>query len=118
MKILLDHDLPKRLRLLFPGHLALTARQMLWETLSNGSLLAVADAQAFDVLLTADKKLFQQESHLDRNISLVVLSSSLMVHLEPNIALILAALERATPGSYEAVEIPRVSEMQKGAGAV
>ena len=105
MRILLDHDLPKQLRLLFRGHLALTARQMSWDTLSNGRLIAAAEARNFDVLLTADKKMVHQQGHLQRKISLVVLSSSLMLHLKPNFPLILAAVERSTPGSFEKVEI-------------
>jgi predicted nuclease of predicted toxin-antitoxin system len=106
MKILLDHDLPKRLRLLFRGHLALTAKQMSWHELSNGRLIAAAEAHQFDILVTADKKMFGQQSHLDRKISLVVLSTSLMVHLEPGFPLVMAAVQRVVPGSFEAVEIP------------
>ena len=105
MRILLDHDVPTQLRLLFRGHLALTARQMSWDTLSNGRLIAAAEARNFDVLLTADKKMVHQQGHLQRKISLVVLSSSLMLHLKPNFPLILAAVERSTPGSFEKVEI-------------
>ena len=112
MKILLDHDLPKRLRLLFRGHLALTAKQMSWHELTNGRLIAAAEAQQFDILLTADKKMFGQQSHLDRKISLIVLSKSLMVHLEPGFPLIMAAVQRAIPGSFEAVEIPEHREVQ------
>ena len=112
MKILLDHDLPKRLRLLFKGHLALTARQMSWEALSNGRLIAVAEAQQFDILVTADKKMFGQQSHLDRKIGLIVLSTSLMIHLEPGFPLILAAVQRSAPGGFEAVEIPESPEVR------
>lgn len=111
MKILLDHDLPKRLRLLFRGHLALTARQMSWDELSNGRLIAVAEVHQFDILITADKKMFGQQSHLDRKISLVVLSTSLMIHLEPGFPLVLAAVQRAAPGSFEMVEIPENSKV-------
>ena len=113
MKILLDHDLPKRLRLLFKGHLALTAKQMSWHELTNGRLIAAAEAHQFDILMTADKKMFGQQRHLERKISLIVLSTSLMAHLEPSFPLVMAAVQRAVPGSFEAVEIPRRSEVQK-----
>jgi predicted nuclease of predicted toxin-antitoxin system len=112
MKILLDHDLPKRLRPLFRGHLALMARQMAWDALSNGRLLAAAEAQQFDVLVTADKKMFEQQQHLDRKIGLVVLSTSLMIYLEPGFPLVLAAVQRAGRGSFEAVEIPEHAAVQ------
>jgi len=118
MKILLDHDLPKRLRLKFQGHLALTARQMGWDALSNGRLLAMAEVNGFDVLLTADQKMFSENSHLDRKVSLIVVSSSLMVHLEPMMEVLLLAVERAVPGSFEEIKIPLPPKVRKEYGGV
>lgn len=112
MKVLLDHDLPKSLRLKLRGHLALTARQMQWDTLSNGRLLAMAEINSFDVLLTADRKMYGQNQHTARKISLIVLTRSEMVHLEPLVDGILEAIDRAVPGSYEEVVIP-VSPMSQ-----
>jgi predicted nuclease of predicted toxin-antitoxin system len=113
MKVLLDHDLPKQLRLLLRGHLALTARQMSWEELSNGRLIAAAQAQGFDILLTADKRMFQQQQHVERSISIILLSTPLMVHLQPHIKLILDASKRATPGSFESVTIPESTHSKR-----
>jgi hypothetical protein len=63
-------------------------------------------------LLLADKKMFAQQGHLNRKISLVVLSTSLMVHLEPSFPLVVAAVQRTVPGSFESVEIPEHPEVQ------
>jgi hypothetical protein len=118
VKILLDHDLPKALRLKLVGHLALTARQMQWDALSNGRLLAMADINGFDVLLTADRKMYAQNRYVARRISLVVLTRSEMVYLEPMIKTILAVIQRAAPGSYEEIKIPIAPKVRKEHGGV
>jgi predicted nuclease of predicted toxin-antitoxin system len=74
MRVLLDHCLPKRVQTLLPGHDVKTARQMAWEQLKNGDLLASASAQ-FDLVLTIDKKL-QFESNLTTiPVAVVILDS-------------------------------------------
>jgi predicted nuclease of predicted toxin-antitoxin system len=61
MKILLDHCMPKRLKRVFPAHEVKTVREMGWEGLSNGRLLAEA-ATAFDVMLTVDQNIKHQQN--------------------------------------------------------
>jgi hypothetical protein len=39
VKILFDHNVPKKLRLQLAGHIARTAKEMGWAELENGSLL-------------------------------------------------------------------------------
>jgi predicted nuclease of predicted toxin-antitoxin system len=112
MKVLLDHDLPKQLRLLLRGHLALTARQMSWDELSNGRLIAVAQAQGFDILLTADKRMFQQQQHVERKISIILLSTPLMVHLQPQVGLISDAIERGPLNPLRFPNQPTAKDIQ------
>ena len=57
MRILLDHDLPKRLRGLLPAHEVKTAREMRWDTLKNGALLDSAARSGFNAALSMDKNL-------------------------------------------------------------
>ena len=61
MRALLDHCVPRSLRLLLLGHEVRTARQMGWASLRNGDLLAKA-AGEFDVLLTTDQNLESQQN--------------------------------------------------------
>jgi len=57
MKLLLDENLPKRLKQdLFP-HDAFTVRDMGWNGRSNGALLTLMKEHGFDALLTFDKNL-------------------------------------------------------------
>jgi predicted nuclease of predicted toxin-antitoxin system len=60
MRILFDHCVPKRLRQSF-SHSVRTTREMGWEHLSNGKLLATA-AGEFDVFLTVDRNLKHQQN--------------------------------------------------------
>ena|SRR6185437_6374403 len=61
MRILLDECLPKDFALHLPGHVVKTVPQAGWASISNGKLLRlIADSGNFDVFLTVDKRLPQQ----------------------------------------------------------
>jgi hypothetical protein len=55
MRLLID----ERLRLLFPGYDCQTARFAKLAGLKNGRLLDAAEAAGFDVLITADQRIFR-----------------------------------------------------------
>jgi hypothetical protein len=55
MKLLLDENLPKRLKLLFPAHEVFTVREQQWNGIKNGELLSLMLSEQFDALLTFDK---------------------------------------------------------------
>ena len=61
MKILHDHCVPQALRRDLPGHDAFTAGYMGWHGLHNGRLLAAAAGGGFDVVLTVDKHMADQQ---------------------------------------------------------
>ena len=54
MKLLLDENLPHRLRTLLTGHEAFTVAFMNWNGIENGRLLALAADNGFDALITKD----------------------------------------------------------------
>ena len=62
MKILFDHNLPRRFREHLPEHDVHTAREMRWEQLQNGVLLSAASEAGFDAFLTIDKHLEYQQN--------------------------------------------------------
>ena len=64
MKILLDHNLPRGLRKFLSGHEVKTAREMGWDTLKNGVLIATAARAGFQAFLGIDKNL-RFEQNLD-----------------------------------------------------
>ena len=57
MKLLLDENLPKRLKADFPGHETFTVSDLGWNGKTNGELLKLMMEDGFDVLITFDKNL-------------------------------------------------------------
>ncbi len=55
MKILLDENLPRKLRTVLGSHEVLTVQEMSWTGKKNGELLALLYPEGFDVFLTCDK---------------------------------------------------------------
>ena len=62
MKILLDHNLPRRLSEHLPGHEIRTTREMKWEQLRNGALMSIAASAGFEVFVTIDKQIEHQQN--------------------------------------------------------
>ncbi len=54
MKLLLDENLPHRLRRLLIGHDVFTVAFMKWSGVENGERLALAAAAGFDAVITKD----------------------------------------------------------------
>jgi predicted nuclease of predicted toxin-antitoxin system len=73
MRLLIDECIDERLRLLFPGHDCQTVRFANLAGLKNGRLLDAAEAADFDVLITVDQNIPDQQNLTGRKISLVIL---------------------------------------------
>jgi predicted nuclease of predicted toxin-antitoxin system len=73
MRTLIDECVDERLRHLFPGHDCQTARFAGLAGLKNGRLLDAAEAAGFNVLLTVDQNIPDQQNLSGRNISLMIL---------------------------------------------
>ncbi len=104
MKILLDEHLDHRLRLRLAGHEVFTVSFMGWNGLKNGELLGIAEAQGIDVFVTGDQTLRYEQNLDGRQVAIVVLSTVEFPILRDNISVILAAIERAEPGSFQSVD--------------
>ena len=61
MRLLLDENLPKRLKQHFTEHEIYTAADKGWTGISNGKLLELLTDNKFDALLTFDKNLQYQQ---------------------------------------------------------
>ena len=62
MRLLLDENLPKRLKVDFPEHEIYTVRDKGWNGIKNGDLLELLLENSFDALLTFDKNLQHQQN--------------------------------------------------------
>ena len=75
MKILLDENLPHKLRAAIVGHEVLTTAYMNWSGVENGQLLANAADAFFDVLITNDRGLEYEQNSSALPLSVIVLQS-------------------------------------------
>jgi predicted nuclease of predicted toxin-antitoxin system len=107
VKVLFDHNVPKKLRSLLPRHEVSTSRELGWDALKNGELLAAAEANGFQVMVTGDKNLSYQQNFKDRKLSPVVLGSTDWNTVKEHGGQVAAALDVATPGSFKALVFER-----------
>ncbi len=103
MKVLFDANVPAKLRNHLPGHEVTRAQTLGWGELKNGALLDAAEGAGFDVMVTGDKNLSYQQNLGGRKLALVVLPVIDWRVLRQDTAPVLAAVDRATPGSFEAL---------------
>lgn len=103
MNVLFDANVPAKLRNHLPGHEVTRAQSLGWQELKNGTLLDAAEGAGFDVMVTGDKNLSYQQNLQGRKLALVVLPTIDWRILRQNTAPVLAAVDRATLGSFEEV---------------
>jgi hypothetical protein len=106
MRVLFDQATPVPIRSFLTGHEVRTAAQQGWDTLKNGDLLAAAESEGFDVLLTTDKNMRYQQNLSGRRIAVVVLGLQQWPSLRPHVQRVAEAIRSATPGSYTEIEFP------------
>lgn len=90
MKLLLDENLPKRLKQDFAGHEIFTVREKGWNSKKNGELLELMLAENFEVLITFDQNLEYQQNFEKYPLTVFVLVAEnntyqVLSHLTPNI---------------------------------
>ena len=107
LRLLFDQNTPLPLKRLLPEHNISTAHDMGWSELTNGDLLATAEAAGFAALVTLDKRMRYQQNLTGRRIGIVVLPEQSRAVLEAGIAEIRAAIEQAGQGAYVEFTLPR-----------
>ena len=100
MRILLDENLPKRLKSDFAEHEIFTVTDKTWNGLSNGDLLRSMISDGFDALITFDKNLQHQQNFEKYPITVIVLTavSNQYKDLKPLVAAIETELRQAPIG--------------------
>jgi len=104
-RVLLDENLPHRLRLLLPSHTVITVAFQGWVGVSNGDLITAAEQAGFDVMVTADQGVSYQQNLTGRRLALVVLSTNRRSLVIASAATINAAIQAIQPGGFAFVEI-------------
>lgn len=106
MRILLDQGVPVPLRKHLIPHAVRTAYEQGWSTLKNGDLLAAAEREGFDALLTTDQNLKYQQKLTGRRITIVVLSTTSWPRIEKSVSNVVSALSEVAMGGFVEVAIP------------
>jgi hypothetical protein len=106
MLILFDHGTPRGIARALQCHTVKEARAQGWDTLSNGDLLKAAEDAGFDVLLTTDTNLPNQQNLEGRKLAVVILSRNRWSLVRPVMQQIVDAVNGAKPGTCTLVDIP------------
>lgn len=75
MKVLLDENLPKRLKADLSMFEVATVREMGWQGRENGDLIRVMLAEGYQALLTFDKNLQYQQNFAKYPVSVLLLNA-------------------------------------------
>lgn len=75
MKLLLDENLPKRLKRDFSEHEIYTVRDRGWNGITNGELLRLMIGESFEAFFTFDKNLQHQQNFRKYSIPVLVLNA-------------------------------------------
>ena len=106
MKLLLDENIPHKLRQHLPGHTVVTVAFMKWSGTRNGQLLAKAAAENFDALITVDAGIEYQQNLASLPCAVVIIRSESIAfeHIEPFIPAVLDALKTLKPRTITTIE--------------
>lgn len=99
-RVLLDQNVPAGLRFLLPADDVRTAFRMGWAELSNGDLLATADASGFELLITCDQDLPYQQNLAGRRMAVLVLGTNRWAVIRAHSADIDQVVAAIQPGSF------------------
>jgi hypothetical protein len=99
MRILFDHGTPAPLIPFLTGHSVTKAKDAGWDRLVNGELLKAAEQAEFQVLVTTDKNMANQQNLKDRAIAIVVLGNSQWRIVQRHVRKIASAVNAAQPAA-------------------
>ena len=99
MKLLLDENLPHRLRRLLSNHDVFTVAYMGWKGIENGELLALAGKNGFEAFITKDLGVPYQQNVGKLPCAVVVLQakSNSLKDIQPLVPALLLALSTLEP---------------------
>ncbi len=105
MKVLSDQGTPVPLRRFLRPHEVDTAAEMGWAELENGELLATAQQEDYELMITTDQNLRYQQNLDERGIGILVLMSTSWPRIRDKIDEVIGAVNGLPPGGYAEVTI-------------
>jgi predicted nuclease of predicted toxin-antitoxin system len=106
MKLLIDENLPKKLKHRLPGHEVYHIRDKTWHGKKNGELLRLMLAEGFGGLLTFDKNVEHQQNFVKYPIAVLVLNAPRndFDTLAPLLPVLLRTLDAALPARATVIQ--------------
>ena len=104
MRVLLDENLPHKLRAHLSEHETVTVSYLGWGGLKNGELLAKAEESGIDVLVTGDRAMEYQQRVEGKKIAVVALSANNWPIIRDHVDAIVTAVGAAVPGTMTRVQ--------------
>jgi predicted nuclease of predicted toxin-antitoxin system len=106
MKILLDENLPIKLKFKLLAHETYTVKDMSWDSFKNGYLLRTAVEHKFEVFVTTDKNLQHQQNIPNIALAVLVLDVVLLKwsYIEPLIDKILEVIPTTEKGKVYVIK--------------
>lgn len=112
MRVLFDHNLPHKLRtnlITLSSHQIVTTSFLGWSHLKNGELLRMAEETGIDIFVTGDRTLVHENNLAVNRLAIVALSANNWPIIRDYVPQILAAIDMASPGSFQTVDCGRFS---------
>ena len=104
MKVLLDEDVPHKLSRSLIRHEIHTVVSMQWGGIKNGALLTLIERERFDVFLTGDKNIQNQQRLEARPYAVLIMSSINWPVIRLHVHKISAALDDVRPGMVKTID--------------
>lgn len=80
MKVLLDENIPKKLKTELSEYNVSTVQEMGWSGVQNGKLLDLLKEYNFDLLITADKNMKSQQNFKIYDVPVFVMNVTLLTY--------------------------------------
>jgi len=104
MKIILDENLPRALKVYLSAYEVTTVQEQGWSGVKNGELMARVDG-VYDVFITSDKNLKYQQNLTERMIAIIELPTNRLKLLETITEKIVAEVESISLGMYVEISL-------------
>jgi hypothetical protein len=103
VRILFDHCVPAPLRRSLGAHEVKLTSEMGWQGLTNGDLIAQAEGNGFDLLISTDKNIRYQQTVTRRSIAILVLLKQNWPELQPHVGIVSRTVNEMQPGTFHEI---------------
>ncbi len=107
MRVLFDQGTPAPLRRHLGGHTVDTVAERGWSELGNGDLIAKAEEEGYDIVVTTDQNMRYQQDLTGKHLAIVVLLSTAWPYVRLRTEEIREAISEVRPGGFREVPISR-----------